>query len=37
MEIGDKGIKASTGDMPGVFKRIGRCQGGGHDPRMGGD
>lgn len=37
VEIGDKGTKPSNGDMPGVFKRMGRCWDDGHHSWVGGD
>lgn len=37
MEVRDREMKPSTGDMPGVLKGMGRCRGGGHDQRVGVD
>lgn len=34
---GQKERSPSFGDMVGVFKRMGRCQGGGHNQRVGED
>lgn len=30
-------MKPFTGDMPGMFRKVGRCQGGGHNQRVGVD